>query len=101
MEDFKSKIQAILDDEDKLQAVSDKSFDKYDIDHSGLIDTKEYKKIVQDMYAKLGMACPTDEEIMKMLKELDADASGQLDKAEFKEHTRKLLHAMLTGTLGL
>jgi Ca2+-binding EF-hand superfamily protein len=101
MADFHSKLQAILDDEDKLQEVSDKSFAKYDTDGSGFIETKEFRKIIGEMYAKLGMAAPSSSEIDSMLGELDADGNEKLDKAEFKEHTRKMLQGMLTGTLGL
>lgn len=101
MADFHSKLQAILDDEDKLQEVSDKSFAKYDTDGSGFIETKEFKKIIEETHAKLGMEPPSPAEIEEMLKGLDADGNEKLDKTEFKEHTRKMLQGMLTGTLGM
>jgi hypothetical protein len=33
--EFKDKIKGILNDEERLQEVSDKSFEKYDADKSG------------------------------------------------------------------
>jgi len=99
--DFHTKLRNILDNEDMLQQVSDKSFEKYDTDGSGFIETKEFKTIIGEMYTKLGMVAPSPTEVDSMLLELDADGNEKLDKFEFKEHTRKMLQGMLHGTLGL
>ena len=97
---FHSKLQEILDDEEKLQQVSDKSFNKYDTDNSGYIEAKEFHKIINDLYKKLGQPLPKKSEISKMLGELDDNGDQRLDKSEFKEHTRDILQSMLDGTLG-
>ena len=97
---FKQKIQSILDDEDRLQEVSDKSFKKYDVDGSGYIEFKEYRKIIAELYNKLGQKTPKKAEIDEMIEDLDRDGDHKLDSDEFKEHTRSVLYSMINGTLG-
>lgn len=99
--EFRRKLQDILEDEDKLQRVSDRSFEKNDTDKSGYIEVKEFRQIVNDLYKKLGQPVPTKSEIHRMLGDLDENGDQRLDKAEFKEHTRSLLEGMLYGTLGV
>ena len=100
MEDFKSKLQGILDDETKLQAVSDKAFEKRDVDKSGYIEAKEFRKDIADMYAKFGKPKPTKAEVDEIMSQLDTNDDGKLDKEEYKEHTRRLLQGMVDGSLG-
>lgn len=99
--EFKNKIESILSDDEKLQAVSDRSFDKYDTDGSGYIEIKEFRKMIQDLYGRLGQKAPSKSEIHKMLGELDENGDQKLDKSEFKEHTRTILEGMIYGTLGM
>lgn len=98
--DFQKKIDSIINDDEKLQAVSDKSFDKYDIDGSGYIEVKEFRMLVTDLYKKLGQKVPTKSEIHKMLGALDENGDKKLDRSEFKEHTKTILKGMRDGTLG-
>jgi len=55
-------------------------FDKYDTDKSGSIDASEFQNLVYQLGYALSQL-----EIDLALKLLDGDASGKLDKAEFKK----------------
>ena len=98
---FHTRLESILSDERRLQAVSDKAFDKHDVDGSGYIELDEFKKEIMNLYSKIGKPQPSKREIEQILGDLDANGDHRLDREEYKEHTRALLQAMLNGTLGL
>jgi Ca2+-binding EF-hand superfamily protein len=54
------------------------AFDLFDADGGGTIDTAELKVAIR----ALGME-PTDEEVAKMIADVDVDASGTIDFEEF------------------
>lgn len=55
-------------------------FDAYDEDHSGYIDAKELKELLEKLGEEL-----TDDELDLAFKELDSDASGEIEFFEFVE----------------
>lgn len=58
-------------------------FNKFDIDHSGRIDTAEFQQLCFSMgYALL------DSELQLVIKVLDQDDSGHIDKKEFTQWWR-------------
>jgi Tfp pilus assembly protein PilO len=67
----------------------------------GYLEPKEYRKIIRELYTKLDQKLPSKSEIDEMIESIDLNGDHKLDKEEFKEHTRSILHSMLNGTLGM
>ena len=66
----------VLTEEQKLEVR--KAFDLFDTDKSGNIDAKELKQAMSNLGFKL-----FDEEVKKMIAEVDEDGSGTIDFDEF------------------
>jgi len=66
------------------KAMSEIMFDKFDKDKSGSIDDGEFQLLVRN----LGYAV-TDAEVKSLLKVLDADGSGQIERKEFAAWWRR------------
>ncbi|GHP10857.1 SH3 domain-containing YSC84-like protein 1 [Pycnococcus provasolii] len=64
-------------DGDEIAACRE-AFAKFDKDGSGTIDTNELKATLQSMGQN-----PTEEELFQMISQVDDDASGEIEFAEF------------------
>ena len=90
-------IDEILADEGKLNSVTKAVFDQVDTDGSGQIDKAELKAAMNQVAQESDIEAPSEEEVEKALKELDADMSGTIDVNEFKELVRQLLQALTSS----
>uniref|UniRef100_A0A7S3J443 EF-hand domain-containing protein n=1 Tax=Euplotes harpa TaxID=151035 RepID=A0A7S3J443_9SPIT len=98
---FKKSIDDILSDENRLKAVADKQFDKYDEDGSGTIDIKEFRTEIQALYTKLGKKPPTKRKIHEMMEKIDKNGDMLIDREEYVAHVKFILEGMRDGTLGV
>ena len=53
-------------------------FDKYDFDKSGYVSTEEFKAMVKDLRMKM-----SDDQVRDLVRQADADNSGEIDFGEF------------------
>merc|ERR1711871_658599 len=62
------------------------AFDKFDEDKSGAIDMWELRKVLQSMGQ-----CPSEEDLLQMIMEVDEDGSGQVRRLPARRPTIGLL----------
>ena len=87
-------IKDIIKDQETLRKVAKVAFESVDIDKSGQIDSQELSKVMEGISNDLGVAPPSKEEVMEVLKHLDTDHSGKIDFDEFIVLIKDILTAM-------
>ena len=87
-------IKDIINDQAKLREVARVAFESVDTDKSGQIDSQELSTIMEGVSKDLGVAPPSKEEVMEVLKHLDTDHSGKIDLDEFVVLIKDILTAM-------
>ena len=88
-------INKILQDEALLEEVTKRAFDIVDTDKSGKIDRKELKEILNQISMDFRTEPPDDEDINKIMGELDKDNSGTIELNEFQKLIKEILCAMV------
>jgi Ca2+-binding EF-hand superfamily protein len=88
-------IQAILNDEKKLNQVVKAAFDQVDTDGSGKIDKDELDKVIEIVCQDMGAQPPSHEEAMEVFNHLDTDKSGKIEFNEFKTLIKEVLKSMI------
>ena len=88
-------INKILQDEALLEEVTKRAFDIVDTDKSGKIDRKELKEILKQISMDFRTEPPDDEDINKIMGELDKDNSGTIELNEFQKLIKEILCAMV------
>ena len=68
---------------EQIQVVTDMAFDAVDDDGSGTLDQAELSQIMQEVSKNMGVTPPTDEDLKTILRQLDDDFDGVIDKGEF------------------
>ena len=84
-------FQEILDDEDLLNEMTSKCFEKYDEDKSGFIEYSELRTLLEGLWVEKNLGELNEETVNAFMTENDANKDGKLDQDEFKVLTRKLL----------
>ena len=75
----------------------DKTFEEFDLNHSGFLELEEFTPLIKDIHRTLHLPPPSEIEIKKELKRLDKDKDGKLKKDEYKE----LVHDLIIYTIEL
>ena len=78
----------------KVKAISDLAFDAVDDDGSESLDSEELMGIMKEVAHSMRVTPPTENDIDFMLKELDANADGTVDKEEFLDLLMLVLDKM-------
>ena len=76
-------LNIVMKFKEKIRKVSDLAFDAVDEDQSESLDQEEMSKIMRDVSVFMKITPPTENDIDFMLKELDDDNDGNVDKEEF------------------
>ena len=66
-----------------IKVLSDLAFDAVDVDGSGGLDQGELAALIEGVATKMGLNPPTEEDLENILRELDDDFDGVIDKNEF------------------
>merc|ERR1712139_323643 len=95
MSDEVEKIRELVNDESKLKEFSDEAFDQLDDDGSGFLEPTEIKQVLEQFGSS-----PTDEQLNDVVRDLDKDNNGKIDKQEFMMLFKNVLTMMLAEMEG-
>merc|ERR1711898_10404 len=95
MSDEVEKIRELVNDESKLKEFSDEAFDQLDDDGSGFLEPTEIKQVLEQFGSS-----PTDEQLNDVVRDLDKDNNGKIDKEEFMMLFKNVLTMMLAEMEG-
>ena len=88
-------IKGIINDERKLNVLTQIAFKTVDKDGSGRIEQPELEKIMAQICMEMGAEIPSKEDVQEVLNHLDKDHGGDIDKKEFKAFIRDILIGMV------
>merc|ERR1711988_666168 len=91
-------VRSLLRSETLLKQKAKSLFQKCDFDMNGKIDINEMQVVIEAMHRLLGIAVPSDDELMKELTRFDEDTSGDLDLDQFVSFFKQLLKNSLENT---
>lgn len=74
---------AVLSVEDQMVTDAMQAFAFYDASNTGTLDHKEFAAVLADSGARHGLPAPTDDQVAAMLKNIDANDDGVIDRVEF------------------
>ena len=74
-----------------FEPLVNKTFDEFDLNHSGFIEIEEFTPLIKDIHRTLHLPPPSELEIKNELKRLDADKDGKLNKNEYRELIQDLI----------
>jgi len=77
-------IQSILNNPEKLHAVTKAAFDSVDADKSGFLEINELEEVMKSVAKDIGIDSPSQNEVKDVLSELDTNNDGKLSLEEFK-----------------
>jgi Ca2+-binding EF-hand superfamily protein len=92
----REEIETILNDESKLNEIVKAAFESVDTDGSGYIEEAELKVVMTSVARDINMPEPSQEDVSKVLIELDSNRDGKVSQEEFKVLIRQVLELMLT-----
>mmetsp|Transcript_10629 Transcript_10629/g.10471 ORF Transcript_10629/g.10471 Transcript_10629/m.10471 type:complete len:98 (-) Transcript_10629:46-339(-) len=85
------EIDAILNDDAKLQEIVDYCFQEADANGDGTIDSQEFESHIKMVYEDINIPVPTKENMDVYMSSLDINSDGKLDKGEFKKYVIDML----------
>ncbi len=74
-----------------FEPLVNKTFDEFDLNHSGFIEIEEFTPLIKDIHRTLHLPPPSELEIKNELKRLDTDKDGKLNKNEYRELIQDLI----------
>ena len=77
-------IKGIIEDERKLNILTQIAFKTVDIDGSGCIEQAELEKIMAQICMDMGAEIPSKEDVQEVLDDLDEDGNKTIEVGEFK-----------------
>ncbi len=88
-------IKGIIEDERKLNILTQIAFKTVDIDGSGCIEQAELEKIMAQICMDMGAEIPSKEDVQEVLDDLDEDGNKTIEVGEFKAFIKDILKAMI------
>jgi Ca2+-binding EF-hand superfamily protein len=88
-------IKGIIEDERKLNILTQIAFKTVDIDGSGCIEQPELEKIMAQICMDMGAEIPSKEDVQEVLDDLDEDGNKTIEVGEFKAFIKDILKAMI------
>ena len=88
-------IKGIIEDERKLNVLTQIAFKTVDIDGSGCIEQPELEKIMAQICMDMGAEIPSKEDVQEVLDDLDQDSNKTIEVGEFKAFIKDILKGMI------
>ena len=88
-------IKGIIEDERKLNVLTQIAFKTVDIDGSGCIEQPELEKIMAQICMDMGAEIPSKEDVQEVLDDLDQDGNKTIEVGEFKAFIKDILKGMI------
>ena len=88
-------IKGIIQDERKLNVLTQIAFKTVDIDGSGCIEQPELEKIMAQICMDMGAEIPSKEDVQEVLDDLDEDGNKTIEVNEFKAFIKDILKGMI------
>ena len=88
-------IKGIINDERKLNVLTQIAFKTVDIDGSGCIEQPELEKIMAQICMDMGAEIPSKEDVQEVLDDLDQDGNKTIEVGEFKAFIKDILKGMI------
>ena len=88
-------IKGIIEDDRKLNILTQIAFKTVDIDGSGCIEQAELEKIMAQICMDMGAEIPSKEDVQEVLDDLDEDGNKTIEVGEFKAFTTDILKVMI------
>ncbi len=88
-------IKGIIEDERKLNVLTQIAFKTVDIDGSGCIEQPELEKIMAQICMDMGAEIPSKEDVQEVLDDLDEDGNKTIEVNEFKAFIKDILKGMI------
>ena len=88
-------IKGIINDERKLNVLTQIAFKTVDIDGSGMIEQPELEKIMAQICMDMGAEIPSKEDVQEVLDDLDEDGNKTIEVGEFKAFIKDILKGMI------
>ena len=95
MSDDEKLIKEIINDERKLNVLTQIAFKTVDIDGSGMIEQPELEKIMAQICMDMGAEIPSKEDVQEVLDDLDEDGNNTIEVGEFKAFIKDILLGMI------
>jgi len=92
MDTFIEIIEEAVSDPETLEYLVNEEFDLFDVNSDGILDKKEVRGMVDDLYEELGLEGEVDGDFLDIkLKDLDTDADGEVSRGEFRTFYKAFL----------
>mmetsp|Transcript_9153 Transcript_9153/g.8108 ORF Transcript_9153/g.8108 Transcript_9153/m.8108 type:complete len:129 (+) Transcript_9153:20-406(+) len=88
-------LQSILSDKEKIKMVADAAFEAVDVDNSGDLDKEELTEIMQTVAFDMSVKQPSESDVEAVLREVDDNYDGKVDKLEFVQLIERVLMKLL------
>ncbi len=88
-------IKEIINDDRKLNILTQIAFKAVDKDKSNYIDEAELENIMTQICMDMGVEIPSKEDVQEVLDDLDEDGSHTIGVNKFKAFIRDILKGMI------
>ena len=95
MSDDEKLIKEIINDERKLNVLTQIAFKAVDKDNSGLIDQPELENVMAPICMDMGGEIPSKEDVQEVLDDLDIEGNNTICVGKFKHFIKDILKGMI------
>ena len=88
-------IKEIINDERKLNVLTQIAFKTVDKDSSGRIDQPELEQVMSQICMDMGGEIPSKEEVQEVLDDLDEDGNNTISVGKFKDFIKDILKGLI------
>ena len=95
MRDDEKLIKEIINDERKLNVLTQIAFKTVDKDSSGRIDQPELEQVMAQICMDMGGEIPSKEDVQEVLDDLDEDGNNTIAVGKFKDFIKDILKGLI------
>mmetsp|Transcript_9582 Transcript_9582/g.10729 ORF Transcript_9582/g.10729 Transcript_9582/m.10729 type:complete len:99 (+) Transcript_9582:36-332(+) len=87
----KEQIQEFANNEEKFNEAVEALFTKFDENANGVLEKSELAKVAAFFAEQKGMPAPSEDDVKKLLDEMDTNNDSVISFEEFKEFGKRML----------